>query len=48
MLEWVAISCSRVFPTQGLNPHLLSLLNWQSDSLCLRHLDFPPLAAETW
>ena len=23
---------------QGLNPHLLSLLNWQADSLPLRHL----------
>ena len=23
----------RIFPTQGLNPHLLSLLRWQMDSL---------------
>ena len=24
-----------VFPTQGLNPHLLHLLHWQADSLPL-------------
>ena len=29
------------FPTQGLNPHLLSLLHWQADSLPLHHLGSP-------
>ena len=24
-----------IFPTQGLNPHLLCLLHWQTDSLLL-------------
>ena len=43
-LERVAISSSRGSspPTQGLNPHLLHLLNWQSDSLPLKgvgHID---------
>ena len=34
--EWVAISFSRgVFPTQGLNLHLLCLLHWQVGSLAL-------------
>ena len=28
-----------IFPTPGLNPHLLSLLNWQADSFPL----VPPL-----
>ena len=27
-----------IFPTQGLNPHLLHLLHWQVDSLSLTHL----------
>ena len=27
----------RIFPTQGLNPHLLRLLRWQTDSLPLSH-----------
>ena len=27
----------RIFPTQGLNPHLLHLLRWQTDSLPLSH-----------
>ena len=27
-----------IFPTQGLNPHLLCLLHWQKDSLPLNHL----------
>ena len=27
-----------IFPTQGLNPCLLQLLNWQVDSLSLSHL----------
>ena len=34
VLEWVAIPFSRrIFPTQGLNPHLLCLLHWQAGSL---------------
>ena len=28
----------RIFPTQGSNLHLLSLLHWQADSLPLHHL----------
>ena len=36
ILEWVAMPSSRAsFPTQGLNPHLLSLLRWQVGSLPL-------------
>ena len=37
ILEWVAKSSSKegIFPMQGLNPHLLCLLNWQSGSLPL-------------
>ena len=36
ILEWVAMSSSRgVFPTQGSNQHLLSLLHWQVGSLPL-------------
>ena len=27
-----------IFPTQGHNPHLMHLLNWQADSLPLSHL----------
>ena len=27
-----------IFPTQGSNPHFLSLLHWQADSLSLCHL----------
>ena len=30
-----------IFPTQGLNPHLLCLLHWQVDSLPLSHLGSP-------
>ena len=30
-----------IFPTQGLNPHLLHLLHWQADSLPLDHLGSP-------
>ena len=30
-----------IFPTQGLNPHLLCLLHWQAGSLPLRHLGSP-------
>ena len=29
----------RIFPTQGLNLHLLRLLHWQVGSLPLRHLE---------
>ena len=28
-----------IFPTQGLNPHLLCLLHWQVDALPLSHLE---------
>ena len=38
MLEWVAISYSKVLLNQGLEPHLLCLLHWQVDSLLLSHL----------
>ena len=31
----------RIFPTQGLNPHLLSLLHWQADSLPAEPLGKP-------
>ena len=41
ILEWVAISSSRIFPTQGSNPCLLCLLPWQADSLPLHHLGSP-------
>ena len=34
ILEWVAL-LQGIFLTQGLNPHLLSLLHWQVDSLLL-------------
>ena len=30
-----------IFPTQGWNPSLLSLLHWQADSLLVCHLDRP-------
>ena len=30
-----------IFPTQGSNPHLLSLLHWQVDSLPLSYLGSP-------
>ena len=30
-----------IFPTQGLNSHLLSLLHWQEDSLPLSHWESP-------
>ena len=32
-----------VFPTQGLNPGLLCLLHWQTDSLPLSHLGNPTM-----
>ena len=38
VLEWVAISYSKVLLNQGLKPHLLCLLHWQVDSLLLSHL----------
>ena len=37
-LEWVAISSSRIFPTQGLNSCFLFFLHWQANSLPLNHL----------
>ena len=33
ILEWVAVPSSRIFPSQGLNLHLLRLLHWQAGSL---------------
>ena len=41
ILEWVAISSSRGFPTQGSYLYLLHLLHWQADSLPLSHLGSP-------
>ena len=38
ILEWVAISFSRIFLTQGSN---LRLLHWQADSLPLNHWEAP-------
>ena len=32
-----------IFPTQGMNLHLLGLLHWQADSLPLSHLGSPQL-----
>ena len=49
ILDWVAISSSRgIFPTQGLNPHLLTV-----DPLPLSHLGSPTLfiphqSQESW
>ena len=43
ILEWVAISSSREFPTQGSNLCLLCFLHWQADSLPLSHLGSPYL-----
>ena len=38
LLEWVVISSIKgIFPTQGLNPHIPHLLNWQADSLPVSH-----------
>ena len=46
-LVWVAISSSRgIFRTQGSNPHHLSLLHWQVDSLPLCHLGSTYVLAE--
>ena len=43
ILEWVAMPSSRgVFPTQGLNPHLVSVLHCQAGSLPLA----PPVKSE--
>ena len=40
ILEWVAISFyGGIFPTEGSNLHLLSLLHWQANSLALSHLE---------
>ena len=42
ILEWVAMPSSRRSSRlQGSDPHLLCLLNWQADSLPLRHLGSP-------
>ena len=42
ILEWVAIPFSKgIFPTQGLNPHLLCLWHWQASSLPLAPLGKP-------
>ena len=42
ILEWVVISLLQgIFPTQGSNPHFLSLLHWQADSLPLSHQGSP-------
>ena len=42
ILEWVAISYPRgIFPTWGLNLHLLYFRHWQVDSLPLCHLGSP-------
>ena len=39
ILEWVAVSFSKgIFPTQGSNLNLLSLLHRQADSLPLHQL----------
>ena len=35
ILEWVAISFSRIFPAHGLKLHLINLLPWQVDSWAL-------------
>ena len=35
ILEWVVVPFSRIFPTQGSNPHLLHLLRWEAGSLPL-------------
>ena len=32
---WSGLPCQEIFPTQGSNPHLLSLLHWQAGSLPL-------------
>ena len=37
-----------IFPTQGSNPCLLSLLHWQLGSLLLRHLGSPTLSLILW
>ena len=39
--EWVAISSSRIFPTQRLTLCLLHLLHWKVNSLPLCHLGSP-------
>ena len=35
MLEWFAMPSQEIFPTQGLNLHLLCLLHWKVGSLPL-------------
>ena len=36
-----------IFPTQGLNPHVLCLLPWQASSLPLTHLGSSQLLEQT-
>ena len=43
ILEWVAL-LQGIFPTQGLNPYLISLLRWQVDSLPLMPPERPHLS----
>ena len=44
ILEWVAVSSSKgIFPIQGSNQSLLSLLHWQASSLPLAPLGKPTL-----
>ena len=38
---WSGFLLQGIFPTQGLNLHLLCLLHWQADSLPLNHLGSP-------
>ena len=47
ILQWVAVSWSGIFLTQGSNLHLLHLLHWQADSLPLYHLGSTQESAET-
>ncbi|XDA73831.1 hypothetical protein R6Z07F_004056 [Ovis aries] len=41
---WSGLPFQVIFPTQGLNPHLLCLLHWQVDSLPLCHME----TYDTW
>ena len=41
ILEWSHALLQGIFPTRGLNPHLLSLLYWQVGLYPLRHLGSP-------
>ena len=58
ILEWLHVFFSRIFPTQGSNPYLLSLLHWQVDSLPLftthlmmglcKHTEWPFERTQDW